>query len=209
MGETGETGRPGGTIDYDFEQSYRQGAPPWEIGAPQPAVARLVEAGLVVGSVLDLGCGTGENAFLLASRGHQVMGLDAAPTAVELARQKAASRGLGPPQVQFHVWDALQLGRLRKSFDTVLDSGLFHVFDRPTRRAYMESVAEVTASGADLLLLCFSDEEPPGPGPHRLTESEIRDAARSIFAVMDLGPERYERRAGPPARAWLARLTRI
>jgi len=196
-------------VAVDFEAAYQRGAPPWDTGRPQPAVARLLDQGLVVGSVLDVGCGSGENALLIASRGHVVMGLDGAPTAVAQAREKAAARGLGPPQVQFHHWDALQLARLRKSFDTVLDCGLLHVFDRATRRQYLEAVAEVTASGADLLVLAFSDEEPAGPGPHRLTESEIRDAARSIFAVMDVEPAALERREGPPARAWLARLTRI
>jgi len=193
----------------DFEATYREGTPPWDIGRPQPAVQKLLDDGLVAGSVLDLGCGTGENALLIAARGHAVMGLDGAPSAVEQARAKAAARGLGPPQVQFHVWDALQLGRLRKSFDTVLDCGLMHVFDRPTRRQYIQAVAEVTASGADFFVLAFSDEEPAGRGPHRLTESEIRDAARSIFAVMEIEPARLERVDGPPAQAWLARLTRI
>jgi len=194
---------------FDFEAAYQQGAPPWDLGRPQPAVARLLDAGLITGSVLDLGCGTGENALLVASRGHAVMGLDGAATAVELARQKAAARGLGPPAVQFHRWDALELARLRKSFETVLDCGLFHVFDRPLRRQYVQSVAEVAASGADFFVLCFSDEEPPGPGPHRITESDLREAVRSIFAVMDLETTTLERRAGPPAQAWLARFTKI
>jgi SAM-dependent methyltransferase len=193
----------------DFEARYQQDATPWDLDHPQPAVVRLLDAGVVAGSVLDLGCGTGENALLIASRGHQVMGLDAAPTAVERARQKAAARGFAPPAVQFHVWDALQLGRLRKSFETVIDCGLFHVFDRPTRRQYVQSVAEVAGSGADLIVLCFSDEEPPGPGPHRITDSDLREAVRGIFAVMDLETTTFERRGEPPAQAWLARFTKI
>jgi SAM-dependent methyltransferase len=191
----------------DFEASYRDGDVPWDIGGPQPAIVRAAEAGRVVGLVLDVGCGTGENALYLASRGHAVIGLDASPTAVERARAKAAARAL--PNAQFHVWDALQLGRLRKSFDTVVDSGLFHVFDRPARRLYAQSLAEATAPGSDVLLLCWSDEEPPGPGPHRIREDEIRDAVRGIFVVADVAPETFERAGGPPARAWLARLTRI
>ncbi|HET9555228.1 MAG TPA: class I SAM-dependent methyltransferase, partial [Anaeromyxobacteraceae bacterium] len=160
----------------DFEASYRSGDVPWDTGRPQPAIVRAAEAGRVVGLVLDVGCGTGENALYLAARGHGVLGLDASPTAVERARAKAAERAL--PGAQFHVWDALQLGRLRQSFDTVIDSGLFHVFDRPTRRLYAQSLAEATPSGSDVLLLCWSDEEPPGPGPHRIREDEIRDAVR-------------------------------
>jgi 2-polyprenyl-3-methyl-5-hydroxy-6-metoxy-1,4-benzoquinol methylase len=30
----------------------------------------------IAGSILDSGCGTGENAFFFASRGHKVIGID-------------------------------------------------------------------------------------------------------------------------------------
>jgi SAM-dependent methyltransferase len=190
----------------DFEASYRSGDAPWDIGGPQPEVVRLAEAGLITGSVLDIGCGTGENALFLAARGHAVFGLDGSPTAIELARQKAAARGL---PVQFHAWDALALDRLRKSFETVIDVGLFHVLADGDRRRYAESLVEVTAPGSDLFILCFSTEEPPGPGPRRIDEQEIRDAFRSLFATMEVRPAGFERRGRPPARALLARLTRI
>ena len=190
----------------DFEASYRSGDAPWDIGGPQPEVVRLAEAGLIAGSVLDIGCGTGENALFLAAQGHAVFGLDGSPTAIELARQKAAARGL---PVQFHTWDALALDRLRKSFETVIDVGLFHVLADGDRRRYAESLVEVTAPGSDLFILCFSTEEPPGPGPRRIDEQEIRDAFRSLFATMEVRPAGFERRGRPPARALLARLTRI
>lgn len=191
----------------DFEATYRAGGAPWEIGRPQGEIVRLAEAGLVVGSVLDVGCGSGENALYLAARGHAVFGVDGSEAAIALARAKAAARGQAG--VQFHVWDALQLRRLRKSFDTVVDSGLFHVFPDEQRRPYAQSLAEVTASGSDLFILCWSDAEPPGPGPRRIAEHEIRDAFRSIFAVMDVAPAVFERTGAEPARAWLARLTKI
>jgi cyclopropane fatty-acyl-phospholipid synthase-like methyltransferase len=190
----------------DFEASYRSGDAPWDIGGPQPEIVRVAEAGLVTGSVLDIGCGTGENALYLATRGHAVMGLDGSAAAVEQARRKAAERRL---PVQFHVWDALELQRLRKRFETVIDVGLFHVFDDEERRRYAGSLAEVTAPGSDLFILCFSTEEPPGPGPRRVEEDELRAAFRSLFATMEVRAAHLERRGGPPARALLARLTRI
>jgi SAM-dependent methyltransferase len=190
----------------DFEASYRGGDAPWDIGRPQAEIVALAEAGLVVGSVLDIGCGTGENALYLAGRGHAVFGLDGSATAIERARQKAAERKL---PVQFHAWDALELGRLRKSFETVIDVGLFHVFSNPERRRYAQSLAEVTASGSDLFILCWSTEEPPGPGPRRIDEYEIGDAFRSLFATMEVRPALFERLGAPPAKALLARLTRI
>ena len=43
-----------------FEQMY-QGQAPWDTGRPQPEIIKLAEAGQIRGSVLDVGCGTGEN----------------------------------------------------------------------------------------------------------------------------------------------------
>jgi SAM-dependent methyltransferase len=190
----------------DFEASYRSGDAPWDIGGPQPEIVKLAESGLITGSVLDIGCGTGENALFLAGRGHAVFGLDGSATGIERARQKATDRRL---PVQFHVWDALELGRLRKRFETVIDVGLFHVFPDQERRRYAESLAEVTAPGSDLFILCWSTEEPPGPGPRRVTEDEIGDAFRSIFATMEVRPAGFHRKGLAPAKALLARLTRI
>ena len=190
----------------DFEASYLSGDAPWDIGRPQPEIVGLAEAGLITGTVLDIGCGTGENALYLAGRGHAVFGLDGSEAAIEQARAKATARGLA---AQFHRWDALQLDRLRKRFETVIDVGLFHVFGDDERRRYADSLAEVTASGSDLFILCFSTEEPPGRGPRRIDEGELRDAFRGLFATMEVRPALLERKVGPPARALLAMLTRI
>lgn len=191
----------------DFEASYRAGTPPWDIGRPQPEIVAEAAAGTIVGDVLDVGCGTGENALHLASLGRRVLGIDSAPTAVARAREKAAARGV--PAV-FLVADALDLGKLRRRFETVVDCGMFHALDPAQRRAYAESLTEVLSPGGTLLLLCFSDEEPPGPGPHRIARHEISDAFRSIFVVSTIRPGRFEAdRPGGGAKAWVATLTRI
>lgn len=144
-----------------FEKAY-QGQAPWDIGEPQPEIVRLAESGAIEGTVLDLGCGTGENALYLAAGGHEVWGIDFIPTAIERARDKAQKRGLA---VHFEVGDALKLDGLSRTFDTVIDSGLFHVFDDELRPRYVRSLARAVSPGGVVHLLCFSDQEPPGEGP--------------------------------------------
>src|SRR5665213_2039764 len=66
-------GRPqekiGGRMERQlFEQMY-QGQAPWDIGRAQPSIVKLEAAGQIPGSVLDVGCGTGDNALYLASQG--------------------------------------------------------------------------------------------------------------------------------------------
>ena len=104
-----------------FESAYA-GRAPWDIGAPQPAFIAVADQ--ITGSVLDAGCGTGDNALFLAGRGHQVTGIDFLAEPIKRAKQKAAERGLA---ARFLVMDALDLKELPEVFDTVIDSGLLHV----------------------------------------------------------------------------------
>jgi cyclopropane fatty-acyl-phospholipid synthase-like methyltransferase len=192
---------------HDFEASYRAGTPPWDIGRPQPEVVALAAEGEIVGEILDLGCGTGENALHLAALGRRVLGVDVSPTAIARAREKAATRGL---PAAFVVGDALDLARLRRRFETAVDCGLFHTFAPEQRRLYAQSLCEVLSSGATLHLLCFSDEEPPGPGPLRIAQHEIGDAFRGIFVTTRMRPGRFETTdPGWRPHAWVATLTRI
>jgi 2-polyprenyl-3-methyl-5-hydroxy-6-metoxy-1,4-benzoquinol methylase len=88
---------------------------------------RLASEGEFAAAVLDVGCGTGENALHVASLGFSVLGVDVAETALAIAREKAAERRI---QVEFVAGDAFQLKHLGRTFQTVLDCGLFHTFDR-------------------------------------------------------------------------------
>jgi SAM-dependent methyltransferase len=191
----------------DFEAAYQGEPPPWEIGAPQPEVVKLADGGGFRGSVLDVGCGTGENALFLAARGHPVLGVDGAPTAIERARDKARARGV---DVRFVLGEALDLGALRERFETALDCGLFHALRDEERVRYAESLASALGSGGQVYLLCFSDEEPPGWGPRRISERELRSTFRRHFAISSISPARFATRLPrEDPRAWLATLVRL
>ncbi len=104
-----------------WDEAYAASRPaPWDIGRPQPAFVRLAEQGLLSGRVLDSGCGTGEQALLAAAHGADATGVDVSERAIQRAVQKAAERGL---QARFEVADALHLGDLGLTFDTIIDAG--------------------------------------------------------------------------------------
>jgi cyclopropane fatty-acyl-phospholipid synthase-like methyltransferase len=117
----------------------------------RPAAAGLrpaADEGRLSGRVLDSGCGTGEHALLAASHGADVTGIDLAPTAIARARAKAAERGING---RFEVADALDMEYLGRTFDTVIDSGVFHVFADEDRARYVAALAARAPAGWRLL----------------------------------------------------------
>ena len=194
-----------------FENAY-EGVPTWDIGRPQAAVTRLVEAGLVAGSVLDVGCGTGDAAIYLAGLGHPVLGVDFSSRAIEKARGRPGagendtlSGGRHDPE--FLVWDGLRLAELGRAFDTILDVGCFHCLQEADRAAYAASLRAVVTEGGRCHLLCWSDENPFGRGPGGVSRTAIRRAFRTGWVVERIDRDVLETRL-PEGRvhAWLARL---
>jgi ubiquinone/menaquinone biosynthesis C-methylase UbiE len=172
-------------------------------------VVRLASVGVFGGAVLDAGCGTGDNALHIAVGGLHILGIDVAETAVSIARDGAAARGC---DAEFIVADALNLERLDRVFDTVLDCALFHAFDNDERRNYVASMAAVTKPGAYLYLLCFSDADPQTSGPHPVSRHELSApfTPGSGWSIVSIGSERLQARFAPEgAPAWLAKVERI
>jgi SAM-dependent methyltransferase len=191
-----------------WDASYLDGPAPWDLGRPQPAIVRLADEGAFSGTVLDAGCGTGENALYVASRGLRVLGVDVAPTALAIAREKAAARGV---DAEFADCDALHLDRLGRVFEAVLDVGLFHSFDGDERRDYVASLASVTRPGGTLHLLCFSDADEESRGPHPVSREELMAAftPSTGWRIVSIRAERTETMfdaQGSPA--WLAEVER-
>jgi SAM-dependent methyltransferase len=196
-----------------WDASYHDGPAPWDIGRPQPAIVRLASEGGFAGAVLDAGCGTGENALYVARLGLPVLGVDVAETALAIAREKAAERQVAETRikVEFAVADAFQLERLGRSFETVLDCGLFHTFNAEERAAYVASLASVTEHGGILYILCFSNDGPE-TGPHPVTQEELRAAFNTSngWNVAAIEPDRIQTRFHDDgAPAWFATIKRI
>ena len=187
-----------------FDASYQDEKPPWDIDRPQPALAAVADQ--FSGRFLDAGCGTGEHALLAASRGLDAVGFDAAPTAIAKAEEKARERGL---PARFVVADALDLSSLGESFDTVVDCGLFHIFEDIDRSRYVRSLAGVVSPGGRLFLLCFSDRQPGDWGPRRVTEDELRSSFAEGWEVESIEATQLDVTFMPePVESWLATIRR-
>lgn len=130
--------------------------------------------------ILDLGCGTGEDALHLAGRGVRVWGIDASAAMVRRAREKAARDGL-EDRVRVRRAAIEELGTLDLGgapFDGVLSNfgALNCVGDLP---ATARSLSRVTRPGAPLLL-CVMGPFVPWEWAWYLLQGRPRTAFRRL-----------------------------
>ena len=202
-GDDGPAGPEGVPPDV-FHGAY-EGQAPWDTGRPQPEVLSLLDRGAFTGEVLDIGCGSGENALAIAAAGLRVTAFDMVPRAVELARDKALRRGI--ERIELLTKNALELD-FEARFDSALDAGVFHVFSNDGRLVYREVVHRALRPGAGLHVLVFSEHQ-GGGGPRRVTQAELRECfADPWWAVEEIAEGRYDTRSGPK-QAWRLHARRL
>lgn len=179
--------------DVMFDSAYRGEAeemglgtkPPWSIGEPQPEIAALIDAGKIHGDVLDAGCGEAATAIALAEQGFTTVGLDQSATAIKLAREEAARRGL--TNATFDVADISSFTGYNGRFGTIIDSTLFHSMPVELRDGYQQSIVRAAAPGASYFVLVFDATTMPADNPaHPVSEQELRDVVSKYWVIDDV-----------------------
>ncbi len=178
---------------------YRDTSPdriPWNIETPPESLVELVESGWVEPcDAIDLGCGAGNYAVWLASRGFRMTGVDLSAVAIDMARRLARERGV---RCEWRAadWTAPDTaeefaGAFAFAYDWEV---LHHVF--PDRRpAFVANVHRVLKPGGRYLSACFSEQDRTfeGEGHYRRTrigtelyfssEPEMRALFEPFFTI--------------------------
>ena len=155
-----------------FRIFYALGFTPWD-GHPQSATLRnLIEGPDAVppGSVLDVGCGTGDSSMYLAQHGWQVTAVDFTPKALDKARAKARTAGAAVDFVHADVTH-LRQGGISGPFQLIVDNGCFHGMSDGDRDRYVQEITAAAAPNARLFMVAF---KPSGRfGPAGVAQAEI------------------------------------
>jgi SAM-dependent methyltransferase len=147
----------GGADWWDGFYADRTKGVPFFVSKPDESLVSYLDRGLVAvapgARALDLGCGPGRNAILLASRGFQVDAIDLSPTAIAWAGERAAEAEV---PVRFVCADAFAAGAVDGPYDLVFDSGCFHHLPPHRRISYLSLLERVLAPGGAFGLTCFA-----------------------------------------------------
>lgn len=153
------------------------------LGARTALQALVDQAGIGPGQrVLDIGCGTGALALLIATQHPDVTvtGLDPDPRALARAEKKARRTGLTIRWVQ-GFGDAT--GEPDGSFDRVTSSLMLHHMAADEQRATLEEALRLVRPGGSIHIVDFRPKE-QGVLEHMLTEVGFRDVAPMVSRPM-------------------------
>ena len=189
-----------------FHDHYKKGFTPWETNRVDRSLVQFIKkTKLPPCSVLDAGCGTGNNSIWLAQQGFTVTGWDFVPQALDSARQKANCANIS---CSFKQKNILQLAENSVKFDFIFDRGLFHCFKSSNQ---LDEIARIMASllpqnGFWLSLIGNADETRTAAGPPQLSATEITTTVEPLFIIDSLVASFFDSNQQTPAKNWVCQM---
>ncbi|VGO14381.1 hypothetical protein PDESU_02942 [Pontiella desulfatans] len=190
-------------MESRFEERYQSGDLPWDHGMVDfNLVETVAGAGIKPCRVLDIGCGTGDNAIWLAEQGFDVVGCDLSTTAVRFANAKAEIAGA---RCHFIVADFLAGHMPSVPFGFAFDRGCLHsIPDALGRKAFAERVGGLLEQGGLWLSLVGNADEPKRDvGPPQLSAVELASFVEPYFEILSLKSGLFGSDQQTPPRAWI------
>ena len=191
------------TVEDRFNEHYKEGSAPWDIGKPDFNLIQAVTTTPIAPcKTLEIGCGTGDNAIWLSHQNFTVVGVDSADIAIEKARKKAAQTNV---TCTFAVRSFLKSHVKGSPFGFAFDRGCFHTLDAASeRQAFAKQVnRHLGENGLWLSLIGNADDENLNEGPPKRTARDIVGAVEPYFEILSLVSSQFETHLPAPSRAWV------
>ncbi len=174
---------------------------PWEKGAASPGLIDFLQSDRTIpkGRVLVPGCGCGHDARAWAEHGFVVTGLDLAPSAVRLARERTAASLQSA--VEFEAADFLE-HRPEEPFDWLFEHTLYCAIDPSRRDAYRVAAGRWLKPGGHFLAVHYLIPNTDGP-PFGTSADEVVERFANAFELLDSWiPRSYPNRTGLERMFW-------
>jgi SAM-dependent methyltransferase len=174
---------------------------PWADLAPNPHIVSELAGRTGDGPALVIGCGLGDDAEHVASRGYATLAFDVSPTAVTAARRRFPDSA-----VEYVTADLLSPPLpWAGAFDLVVEAYTLQVLTGEARRTGIARTADLVAPGGRLLVVARARDEHDDPGmmPWPLTRREIESFADHGLA-RDSIADVVDHEEGRPVRRWRA-----
>jgi SAM-dependent methyltransferase len=157
----------------DWENAYQQKETPWDKGEPSPGLVDLLALTPMAGRVLVPGCGLGHDVRAISALpGTEVIGVDVAPTAVELARGFTV---VG--RERYALVDLFGLpASYRGAFDWVWEHTCFCAIPKGRREEYVAAVRASLLEGGRLAAIFYLDpgwDDPEQGPPFGVSKAEL------------------------------------
>jgi SAM-dependent methyltransferase len=191
------------TPEDRFNQYYKEGSAPWDIGKPDFNLIQIVTTTPIAPcKALEIGCGTGDNAIWLSGQNFNVAGVDTSEIAIEKAREKAAQANV---ICTFAVRNFLKSHVEGSPFGFAFDRGCFHTLDSPQeRQGFAEQVnRHLGGNGLWLSLIGNADAQRQAEGPPKRTARDIVSTVEPYFEILFLVSSHFEANLPAPPRAWV------
>ena len=161
-----------------WDRRYAEGTARWDLGAAPPALTALLARLDRPLRVLVPGCGYGHDAIAWAEAGHDVVGVDFAPLAIEGAYERARAAGVEVSWLQADVFAMPDL----PPFDAIWEQTCYCAIDVEDRDRYVRAIADVLKPGGRFFGLLWNHGQPGGP-PHDVTPEDVRERFAEAFDV--------------------------
>jgi 2-polyprenyl-3-methyl-5-hydroxy-6-metoxy-1,4-benzoquinol methylase len=191
------------TPEDRFNEHYKAGTAPWDIGKPDfNLVHTVTTVPIAPCKALEIGCGTGDNAIWLSEQKFTVVGVDASEIAIKKATEKAAAANV---TCTFAVLNIIKSHVDGAPFGFLFDRGCFHTMDSDEQRQTFVTQAQghLEENGLWLSLIGNADEKRLGGGPPQRSAREIVNAVGPYFEILSLVSTHFETHLPTPPRAWV------